>query len=98
MGNDQSELLAQVSIGLDAEQFFKTDIGRYVLGASEQDYLAALEKLSTVSPTDREKIIKFQLEAASAKGAINWLRDAIIKSRHAEHELYIKEAEENDNE
>lgn len=80
---DFRQLQAEVIIGKDAEQFFKTDLGKYVLGCAQQDIDRATQELMQADPNDAKEIIRLQNQANVAQTAIQWLNDAIIIGRNA---------------
>jgi len=89
-------ILSQVDVGLQAEQFFKTELGKYLTQIAIEEATSAAEDLKVVDPYDTSKIMKLQIKAQVAEAALKWLGEAILIGRQAEHELKIREVEENE--
>jgi hypothetical protein len=87
--------LAAIDIGTSAEQFFKTDLGRYLLGVSKQESAEYVHELKNVSPVDTKSIMDLQIKIKSTELAITWLKEAILSGEQSEYELKLLESEEN---
>ena len=70
-----------ILLGDDAEEFFKSDLGRYVLESALEEINLAVTKLKTVSPWDTNAIIELQTKIRIAEAAPGWLNDAIRAGR-----------------
>jgi hypothetical protein len=66
-----------------AEEFFNTDLGRYILGRSRQEASEAMDRLRYVQPEDAAAIRKYQMEIKIAEAAVTWLSEVIIQGRQA---------------
>lgn len=75
------ERIAALELHEEARRFFNTQIGKYVLGASDQEVQAALEELKKADPEDAKKIRELQTKIAVAEGAILWMGEAIANGR-----------------
>lgn len=80
----QSKLLySEVLIGVDAEDFLNTDLGRTMVGFAHQEYVDALLQLAEVPWWRRRKIQKLQRKAQCARWFTGWLKDLIVQGRQA---------------
>lgn len=70
-----------ILIGDDAENFFKSRIGKYVLSKSEQEIHDAMIALTVVDPYATEDIQALQNKIHNAEQALIWLKDAIMAAR-----------------
>jgi hypothetical protein len=84
-------LFAEAALGRDARDFFKSDIGRYLIGCAQQEYAAAMAKLKRVAWWRRRQIQKLQNEAWRAEQFMVWLRDLIVQGKAAEVALEERE-------
>ena len=89
--------LAAIDIGASAEQFFKTDLGRYLLGVSKQESTEYVNELKDVNPLDTKSIMDLQIKIKSVELAIIWLKEAILAGEQAEYELKLLETEAEEN-
>jgi hypothetical protein len=83
--------LAVLMLCDEAERFFSSQLGKYVLGVSEQEVRAAVEDLKTVDPTDANKIRELQAKISTAEAAILWMAETIANGRQ---EMQIIDQEE----
>ena len=84
---EKETLYAECVLGKDAEDFFKSDIGRYVLARSQEVVEEALVKLKTTSANEMAQIRNLQLAIAKAEGAIQWLNEQINAGTQALQQL-----------
>ncbi len=84
MERDKSLLLAEAVLGRDAEDFLRSELGRYLLGRFEQEEREALEALCDMCPTSPEEIRKHQNAVWRARHAKQWLVDLVSAGQHAE--------------
>ena len=84
---------AQIQLGDEADSFFKSDLGKYVLGVAEQELQEALMGLRHVDPHDVAKIIALQNKAAVAEAVPAWLNGLIVESRQTQEMLEAYEEE-----
>ena len=77
-------LMAEAVLGRDADEFMRTDIGRYVLGRCEQEIDEAQELLSRVSPWRRRRIQELQNQIYRAKSLKSWLVELVNNGNAAE--------------
>ena len=84
-------LLAQAELGMTADEFKKSVIGRYLLGVAAQESAEALDGLRTVKPTDTDAIIALQNKAGLAQRFEEWLDEAINVGKAAEQQIHEQE-------
>lgn len=77
-------LFAEAILGRDAEEFFNTDIGRYLIGRCDQEIDEAQELLSRVSPWRRRRIQDLQNQIYRAKSLKDWVAELISNGKAAE--------------
>lgn len=83
-----SEVLwAEAVLGRESEDFFKSDLGRYLLGRAEQEEQEASEKLASVASWRRRRIQQLQNEIWRARSVRQWLSELIQAGRQAEAQL-----------
>ena len=82
--DDKKELYAEVILGQDAQEFWKSDIGRYVTMRSKEEIDTIIDEIKTVKP---EGLAALQMKWEIAEKALLWLRDAIVAGRQALNQL-----------
>lgn len=80
-------LYAEAILGKDAEEFLKTDLGRYMLARAEEEEREALDALATVFPWRRRKIQQLQSQLWRARSFTGWLGEMIISGKQALQQL-----------
>jgi hypothetical protein len=75
---------AEALIGKDAQEFFSSDLGRYMLGCAKQDMEDAYVKLKTVSPWRWRRVRELQNQVVVAERFILYIRDLILRGKAAE--------------
>ena len=87
--SDQEEklLFSQAKLGVEAQRFFDSDLGRYVRGCAAQEIREAQDAMLKVSPWRHRKIQQHQIKAASCRQAISWLGEVIAAGDQAHFEL-----------
>lgn len=80
-------LYAEAVLGKDAEEFLKSDLGRYILARVEEEEQAALNALATVSPWRRRRITVLQNELWRMRTFKGWLSEMIITGKQALEQL-----------
>lgn len=80
-------LYAEAILGKDAEEFLKTDLGRYLLARVEEEEKQALEDLVTVSAWRRRRIQQLQAQLWRARSFKGWLAEMIVTGRQALQQL-----------
>lgn len=88
---DSRGLFAEAALGRDAAEFFRSPIGRYLVGCAQQEHVDALNKLKTVAWWRTRRIKQLQNEAWRAEQFMVWLRDLIVQGKAAEMALEERE-------
>lgn len=83
MADDQA-LLSAVALGLDAEQFLNSPLGRYLLDRVEAEVDSAYLALKDADPEDSKGIRKLQNRVYRAQAAVSWLLECVQEGRNAE--------------
>ena len=84
---EKETLYAECVLGKDAEDFFKSDIGRYVLARSREEVDEAVKLLKVIPANEMAKIRNAQLQIAKAEGTIEWLNEQISAGVQAMQQL-----------
>lgn len=84
---DKDTLLAQAVLGRDAEEFLKSELGIYLLGAAKQEAEDATVRLKTADASDAKLIQRLQSEIWRAESFETWLRELVVSGRSAESAL-----------
>ncbi|MGL4230972.1 MAG: hypothetical protein ACRDAM_20540 [Casimicrobium sp.] len=80
------EMRRTITLGMDADAFLSTNVGRALIARAESQIQAAMEELIEVSPTNTETIRKLQFEAQLGHRFQLWLRDMIQEGQNAENQ------------
>ena len=83
MDEIKQTLYAEAVLGKDAEDFFKSDIGRYVLAESKRISEENVLLLKDVSADAHQLIRELQFNIHCAEGAVKWLNDMILAGTQA---------------
>ena len=84
VADDKGPLYAEAILGQDADEFWKSDIGRYVIMRSKEEIDTIIDEMKTVKP---EGLSALQMRWETAEKALLWLRDAIVAGRQALNQL-----------
>lgn len=76
-------LYAEAVLGKDAEEWLKTDLGRYVIARAEEEEREALEGLANVWPWRRRRIQQLQAQLWRARSFKGWMSEMIVVGRQA---------------
>lgn len=85
------DLMADLRLGIEAEAFLVSDIGRYLAQRAECERDEALADFRAVDPTDSEKVRQIQNRIWRAETFVGWLTEAINVGRYAAQELQSPE-------
>ena len=80
---DDSTLHAQIDMGNLADEWWKSELGQYVLGRCGQIIENAQRELLTADPADMEKIRKLQTDAWKAGAVPGFLNELLVQGRQA---------------
>lgn len=81
-----TDLLKVVELGLDAQKFLNTNLGRYLYQRALQEVEERLAEMKTVKPTDSEHIAQLQFDIRVAEQVFIWLDNAINEGVAAEQQ------------
>lgn len=84
-------LLAEAVLGKDAEEFLKSDIGRYMVGRAEQEESEALDALAEVSFWRWRRVMQLQNRVWRARALKGWLEELVVIGRQAMQTLEAAE-------
>lgn len=76
-------LYAEAALGKDAEEFLRSDLGRYMLARAEEEEREALEGLANVWPWRRRRIQQLQAQLWRARSFGGWLTEMVVIGRQA---------------
>ena len=82
-----TELEARVMMGHQAEQFIKSELGRYIVARSEAEEQKAKDELATADPEDQKLIREYQNQIYRARSIREWFAELIVDGREAEMQL-----------
>lgn len=85
-------LFIEADFGSEATEFFRSNLGRYMVGCAQQEYAIASAKLKKVAWWRKRKIQELQNELWRSEQFMVWLRDLIIRGKASE--MSLKEREE----
>lgn len=84
-------MIAELELGLQAEEWFATPLGKYVLGCIEQEIAAAKDDFETVDIQDAQKVRELQDRIKRANTVKSWFAELIQRGRDAETMLTERE-------
>jgi len=92
--DERNKLRHEVALGLDAEQFLNTDLGRYLVDRATDEAIAAVEKLKTIKRSDYDDSQSFEaaiMELQHGVGLVErfqlWIEEVIENGRNTQQEL-----------
>lgn len=86
-------LKSRIELGMDAQAFLKSELGRYLLQRSDQDVVEGLRDLRAADPTDTRAVIAAQTKCDVAERWLKWFIDAINTGKNAETNFINTEAQ-----
>lgn len=87
-------LLAEADLGLQAQEFMRSDLGRHLVGCAHQEIAEAQAALSTVAPWRRRRITDLQNRIWRANFLLSWLRELLLSGKVAGNALEEAESGE----
>lgn len=84
--------LAEAELGIEAERFAESKVGRYMLGRARQVATEAYAALAAANPDDAKGIRALQNEIRHAENFKGWLIELIEGGRNAEVQIQTHEA------
>ena len=81
------QMLETAAYGEAAKMFMQSDLGKHIASRATDEIEEAMNALIDVSPTNVEAISALQRKANNARGAIQWLMEAISAGDNALRQL-----------
>lgn len=75
------QIVAQILLGEESEEWFNGNLGRYALGCANQEVSSAIAGLIECDPEDTMRIRSLQYQIHRATGSIEWLYDLVRAKR-----------------
>lgn len=85
-------LFDQAILGEQLDNFWRSDVGNFVLAKAEREYIMALGSLVEVDPSDTKAILKHQSDAKRASSIKQWLSEGITQGLKAKEILEDRES------
>jgi len=82
----------RAKLGVEAEAFMRSTLGRYLLERAELDISQGYEKLFKVSPSDTTGNIEARMAIQVPMDFIKWIREVVESGKLAVDELHDEEA------
>jgi hypothetical protein len=80
---DDTYLLEQGVMGVLAEDWWKSELGKYIIRRSLHETQEIIAKLKAVDAYDTNKIMQLQMEWKACEGALIWMDQAIRAGKSA---------------
>jgi len=93
LGPQEVEAFAMVQMGVEAEQFARSSLGRYVIGRAKLEERQAIEKLATLDPSNVNAIRQTQSDLLRARSFPQWILELVQDGEEAERQLRNIETE-----
>lgn len=81
------ELLSAARIGIDAESFMRTPLGKFLEGKANKERAAAIEELIDADPDDVKANTALRNQIHVANIFLVWMNDSIRAGRAAHEQL-----------
>jgi predicted ATP-dependent serine protease len=85
-------LIKEAQLGIEAEEFLATDLGRYLIARANEEREEAIELLITEDPNNIRAITKLQNKIAVVDSIQTWIANAIQNGYYAESEIRESES------
>lgn len=83
--------LAVIALGIDAETFRQSPIGRYLDKRAQEMVFEGLNGLRTVDPENAKDVRAFQNKVVLGESFMQWIGDAIDEGRNTEQQVIARE-------
>lgn len=83
---DNDKLLSYAVLGKQLEQFWASDVGKYLHSRALKEYTAAVDELMTCDPTNTHVVMRAQGRAWQAEHFEKWVNEGIEAGLRA-HQL-----------
>lgn len=91
MNQPSENLVAYAVLGKQLEEFWASDVGRYLRGRAKNAYTAAVNELMTCDPTDARAVIKARGACWQAEMFERWVNEGIEAGLNAQIALMVEE-------
>lgn len=85
----KDQLFHEAKLGIEAETFAHSDLGKYLIGRAEEERGLAIEKLLQTPAHDTFNIERLQAQAWRADSFQGWLAEAIQNGFYAEEQIKV---------
>lgn len=85
-------LRSVVTLGMDAQAFMASPLGRYIQARANFDLEAARDALLTVDPTDRSAVAAAQLAALVPSKVLHYIGQCVEEGKNAETQFIEADA------
>ena len=82
-----NQLLKDAQLGIEAEAFLSTDLGRFLVDKADQELEDGLQGFLNLSTDDKDGLLQLQSQCKRAINFKSWLAEAINTGIYAEREL-----------
>jgi len=82
-----TDILSIAQLGVEAESFKSSGLGRYLNDRAESEIIEASNELCTVCPSDTKAITELQNKVYRANSFIIWIEEAIEDGNFAIDEI-----------
>lgn len=84
---NDDELLSMARMGIDAESFMRTPLGKFLLKKADDEIAAAIEELIDVEPSEIKAATEIRNRIHVARMFKVWMRDSITIGHSAHDQL-----------
>ena len=88
----QDSLLEKARLGIEADTFLSSNLGRKLIEKSREETEKACVRLLEVDPTDARAIARCQMDALVSQKAIEWLAIMVQEGNIAEMQIREEDA------
>lgn len=85
--NSKETLIAIATFGRQVEEFWNSDVGKFLLKKINKDIMSAFEELKSCDPKDGKLVQTLQNKIYRAESVQEWLGTAIVQGLQALSEL-----------
>lgn len=90
---EKQERLRVVGLGIEAEEFIRSPLGRYMTARAEREREEALQQLVEANPHEPTAVQILQNRVRVVDMTQQWIADVILEGQATEQALLIEEAE-----
>jgi hypothetical protein len=90
---EADSLLERAKMGIEAERFLASGVGRYLVERANNDANLAVEALKTVNPDDPCRVRELQSDLNVPDKIVHWLAEMVSEGNACEFQLKEMEDE-----